>query len=292
MVPVTSERNFKPNVSGEALYQGFPGTTELLQMLMLVALPCATRLMAALCVLLPKLAVTVADWLLPMVPLVAVNVFEVDPAATVTDVGTVNRALLLDNDTVVPPDGAAWFRVIVQVLEALGPKLVGLQDRPVICVCATKLMAAFCVLLPKLAVTVADWLLPMVPLVAVNVFEVDPAATVSDVGTVNRALLLDNDTVVPPDGAAWFRVTVQVLEALDPRLAGLQESAETWGRVAPPVTTPPVAENPIAVPEGDEPRALLIPIEVLVAPTAIVRFTTATTPLVTIPAFIPETMQE
>ena len=153
-------------------------------------------------------------------------------------------------------------------------------------------MAAFCVLLPKVAVTVADWLLVMAPLVAENVFEVDPAATVSDVGTVNRALLLDNDTVVPPDGAAWFRVTVQVLEALDPRLAGLQESAETWGRVAPPVTTPPVAENPIAVPEGDEPRALLIPIEVLVAPTAIVRFTTATTPLVTIPAFIPETMQE
>jgi hypothetical protein len=40
-------------------------------------------------------------------------------------------------------------------------------------------------------------------------------------------LLLDTVTIVPPVGAALLRLTVQVLEALGPRLLGLQASAVT-----------------------------------------------------------------
>ena len=39
--------------------------------------------------------------------------------------------------------------------------------------------------------------------------------------------LLLASTAAPPVGAAWVRVTVQVLEELAPRLVGLQASDET-----------------------------------------------------------------
>lgn len=58
---------------------------------------------------------------------VALNVVEVDPVAMIAEVGILSAALLLDNDTVAPPAGAALFKVIVQVLVALGDKVVGLQ---------------------------------------------------------------------------------------------------------------------------------------------------------------------
>lgn len=57
------------------------------------------------------------------------NVAEVAPAATVTPVGAVSTALLLESETVVPPAGGAWVRVTVHALELLGPRLVGLQAR-------------------------------------------------------------------------------------------------------------------------------------------------------------------
>jgi len=41
------------------------------------------------------------------VPLVALNVAVRDPAATVTDAGTVSAAALLDKATLAPPAGAA-----------------------------------------------------------------------------------------------------------------------------------------------------------------------------------------
>jgi hypothetical protein len=45
----------------------------------------------------------------------------------------------------------------------------------------------------------------------VNVAEVDPAATVTELGTVSEALLSDRLTVAPPVGAAAVNTTVQVL---------------------------------------------------------------------------------
>jgi len=65
--------------------------------------------------------------LLPTAAVVALKVTEVAAAATVTDAGTVSVALVLVRATVAPPVGAAWLSVTVQVLEELGPRLVGLQ---------------------------------------------------------------------------------------------------------------------------------------------------------------------
>jgi len=47
--------------------------------------------------------------------------------ATVTDAGTVSVELVLVRVTLTPPVGAGWVRVTLQVLEELGPRVVGLQ---------------------------------------------------------------------------------------------------------------------------------------------------------------------
>jgi len=62
-----------------------------------------------------------------MVVVVALKVVEVAAAATVTDVGTVRVELVFVRATLAPPVRAGWVRVTVQVLEAFGPRLVGLQ---------------------------------------------------------------------------------------------------------------------------------------------------------------------
>ena len=67
----------------------------------------------------------------------------------------------------------------------------------------------------------------MDPVVTANVAEVAAAATVTDAGTVRAELVFDKATPAPPLGAAWVKVTVQVLEELDPRLVGLHASEET-----------------------------------------------------------------
>jgi hypothetical protein len=63
-----------------------------------------------------------------MVPAVALNVVDVDPAATVIEAGTVSRPLLLESDTMAPPAGADWDNVTVQVDVTPLPKLDGAHD--------------------------------------------------------------------------------------------------------------------------------------------------------------------
>ena len=63
--------------------------------------------------------------------------------------------------------------------------------------------------------------------VALKVAVVAPAATVTVAGTVSEALLLASVTLDPPAGEACVRVTVQVLTALCPRVAGLHTTPET-----------------------------------------------------------------
>jgi hypothetical protein len=67
----------------------------------------------------------------------------------------------------------------------------------------------------------------VVAAVAVNVAVVALEATSTDDGTVSRVVLLASATVDPPAGAGCVSVTVQVLAALCPRLAGLQLSELT-----------------------------------------------------------------
>ena len=86
--------------------------------------------------------------------MVAVKVAVVELAATVTDAGTVSRALLSDTVTVVAALGA-FDRVTVQVLLAEEFRLVGEQASDVSVPGATKLMVAVCETPLRVAVTVA-----------------------------------------------------------------------------------------------------------------------------------------
>ena len=72
---------------------------------------------------------TVALELLVMAAVVAVNVADVAAAATVTDAGTVRIELVLVRVTLAPPAGAGWVKATVQVVEELGPTLVGEHAR-------------------------------------------------------------------------------------------------------------------------------------------------------------------
>jgi hypothetical protein len=61
-------------------------------------------------------------------PAVAVNVVEVVPAGTMTELdASCSKALLLDSNTSVPPVGAAPFNVTVHVVDASGFKQFVLQ---------------------------------------------------------------------------------------------------------------------------------------------------------------------
>jgi hypothetical protein len=63
--------------------------------------------------------------------------------------------------------------------------------------------------------------------VTLNVAEVAPAPTVTEAGTCKVELEVESAMTAPPVGADWLRVTVHVLEAFEPRLVGLHETAET-----------------------------------------------------------------
>ncbi len=64
-------------------------------------------------------------------------------------------------------------------------------------------------------------------MVALKVADVAAAATVTEAGTVRAALLSESATLAPPEGAGWVSVTVQTLEAFEPREEGLQDSDDT-----------------------------------------------------------------
>ncbi len=89
--------------------------------------------------------------------------------------------------------------------------------------------------------------------VAVKVAEVAPAATVTDAGTDTAVLLSERATALPPAGAAWFRVTVQVLEVPAGILVGEHASALMVGDdTVPAVVMPPPLVAIVTLPPDDE----------------------------------------
>ena len=93
-----------------------------------------------------------ALWLLLTVPEVAVKVALLWPDPTVTLAGTVSSPLLLVSDTVAALV-AALFKVTVQVLDALLPKVEGAQPTEESCAGATRLKLLVLFTPPALAVT-------------------------------------------------------------------------------------------------------------------------------------------
>lgn len=82
-----------------------------------------------------------------MAAVVALKVVEVAAAATVTEAGTVRVELVFVSVTAAPPAGAPFVKVTVQVLEAFGPRLMGLQASEEIRTEAARLTVALAELL-------------------------------------------------------------------------------------------------------------------------------------------------
>jgi hypothetical protein len=92
--------------------------------------------------------------------------------------------------------------VTEQVVVAPELTLVGLQARVETSAGATRLKVAVWEAPFRVAVMVADWFVVIVARLALKVVEVLLAGTVTDVGTVSAALLLESATVLPPVAAA------------------------------------------------------------------------------------------
>ena len=89
-----------------------------------------------------------------IVPAVTEKVAAEDPAATVTEAGTLSVALLLESDTVAA-EGAGWLKVTVQVEELPETKEVTSQASDVSRAGVTSEMEAVCEELFQVAVTTA-----------------------------------------------------------------------------------------------------------------------------------------
>jgi hypothetical protein len=204
---------FRPRLAG--LHDSDVTPTEPRRPTLVVALP------------LFSVAVIIAVWSLAIVPAAdAAKLPVVAPFVTTTPAGMVRLELLVLMTTELEPTDA-WVSVTVHVAAEPPDRLVGLQLTELGTATAVRLMVELAELLPKAAVTVADWLLETAVVLALKVAVVAAANTVTDAGTLRVALVLVIVTLAPPAGAALVRVTVQVVDALAPRLVGLQASEDT-----------------------------------------------------------------
>jgi hypothetical protein len=155
-------------------------------------------------------------------PAVAVKVAVALPAATVTEPGMVNMALLSERATSNPPAGAALFKPRVQVVEAPDNTVAGEQLSVEGTIGPRRLSEALAVAPFRVAVSTAVLSVVTVATDAVKPAVDAPAATVTDAGSVTRALLSAKVTTVPPVGAAPVSATVHVADPPEFRVAGVQ----------------------------------------------------------------------
>src|SRR5262245_32063449 len=145
----------------------------------------------------------------------------------VNGVGAVSREFVVDKAMLAPPSGAALDRVTVQVLDAFGPKVDGVQTREETSACALRVRVALAELPLYVAVMIGLRSGPIPVVVALKVAAMAAAATVTEAGTVSADAVAVNVTTAPPAGAALDRVTVQVLDAFGPKVDGVQTREET-----------------------------------------------------------------
>jgi hypothetical protein len=157
-------------------------------------------------------------------PVVMVKLAMVPPAGTLKVVGILTRPTAFSAlDT--PPVPAALFNVTVQVPVIFGPMTAGEHCIEMGNTGPTSERLALTVVPPAVAVTWATPSAAIAPAVAANVAVLDPAAAVTDAGTVTRGLSDAIVTTTPPVGAACDSVTVQVPPALPASALGAHCSA-------------------------------------------------------------------
>ena len=169
----------------------------------------------------PRETVTVFTWFVVRVPAVNWKLVVVAPAETVVVPGKVSRpAMLADTARSVPPAGAAFESVAVQLVELEDIRVVLAQPREVrvngaVIVRATTLLEPLSV-----AVIAGVWSTITAAAVATKVAVMAVAGTVTDAGTVKALVtLLERATADPPVGAALESVMVQFVVAEGSRVA-------------------------------------------------------------------------
>jgi hypothetical protein len=118
--------------------------------------------------------------------------------------------------------------------------------------------------------------------VAVKFADEDPAGTITEAGTLSNPLLLESDTLAPPEGAGCAKVTVQVEVPAELRMVGLHTTLRRpLGRPTDMIPPVPLAETLLAsgaaittpvTPIGTAPGA---PLESVTLTTATVPFAMA-----------------
>ena len=165
----------------------------------------------------PELAVSVAVCAELTEEKVAIKLADVDPAVTVTEVGTVTARLELAKFTLNPPLGAALFSKtehasvpapVIETIAQLIPVSTGADAAGPETAFNCKANAS--VTPPASAVNVATCVELTDAMLAVKLALVDPEATVTEAGTVTSLLSLARLTVIPPLPAAPFSAIVQL----------------------------------------------------------------------------------
>ena len=196
----------------------------------------------------PALAEIVTERLAATGVVVMMNCGDVlDPAATVTDAGTVTLGSLLLNVTTRPPLGAGPVNDTVFVPVTPEPPTIDVGDNDTAATDTDDggVTVSVAVLVTPLYVAeiVTGVLAVTAVVVIVNAAETDvPPATVTDAGTVTPELLLASVTTAPPEGAGPFNVTLfAVVDPPPTTVFGDNVTAETPGgdTVKLPVTVLP-----------------------------------------------------
>jgi hypothetical protein len=132
---------------------------------------------------------------------VAVNEVAVNAAGTVTDDGAVSDGFVLAIVMRAPPLGAGCERLMVQVVEAFGPRLVGVQANEETTTDGVSVRVACAELPLKVAVMVALEAPLRVAVVTAKLTELAKAAMVTEAGTLRREFVLPRVMTAPPVGA-------------------------------------------------------------------------------------------